>query len=108
MPYRTMLIAAAALVAASPAFAQQTTDPPAQPPPVSAQPATEEPNQPSRSREEVYVTAARPIPVQKVEGATTLEQRQQDREEGRCVLRAQSVDPTEPDFGIPEDVCRGS
>jgi hypothetical protein len=107
MPYRTILIASAALVAASPALAQQTADPPSQPPAVAAEPAADEPTASRRSREEVFVTGARSVPVQRVDGARTFEQRQRDREEGRCVLRAQeSADPTEPNLGMPEAVCR--
>jgi hypothetical protein len=107
MAYRTILIASAALVAASPAFAQQTADPTPQPPTVTAEPSDDEPVASRASREEVYVTGARPLPVQRVEGARTLEQRRRDREEGRCVLRAQeSADPTEPNLGVPEAVCR--
>ena len=108
MPYRTILIAAA-LVAASPAVAQRTAEPPSQPPGVAAEPADDERIVSKGPREEVYVTgAARPLPVQRVEGARTFEQRQRDRAEGRCVLQAQEgADPMEPNFGAPETVCRG-
>ena len=107
MPYRTILIASAALVTASSAFAQQAAGPPPQPPPVTAEPGDDEAVASRASRDEVYVTGARPLPVQSVEGARTLEQRRRDREEGRCVLRAQeSADPTEPNLGVPEAVCR--
>ena len=107
MPYRTILIVAAALAAVSPAFAQQTADPPPQPPPITAEPAADELAATRGPREEVYVTGARPLPVQRVQGARTYEQRQRDRAEGRCVLQAQeSADPTEPNLGVPEAVCR--
>jgi hypothetical protein len=103
---RIIVIASAALISTLPAVAQETTDPPAQPPAV-AEPAADEPRQPSTSREEVVVTAAPPVPVQGVEGATTPEQRQRHRQEASCVLHAQeSADPTEPDLGTPEEACR--
>lgn len=107
MSYRFILIASAALVAASPALAQQSADPPPRQPSVTTEPTADEPIPPRGPREEVYVTGARSLPVQRVDGARTFEQRQRDRAEGRCVLQAQeSADPNEPDFGVPEDVCR--
>jgi hypothetical protein len=107
MLYRTILIAATVLAAASDAFAQQTDDPAMRPREAAAEPVADEPVSPRRTREEVYVTGARQIPVPPVEGALPYAQRQRDRAEGRCVLQAQeSADPTEPDFGTPEEVCR--
>lgn len=104
MPVRTILIASAAFVVALPAFAQQTPEPRAQTPALAAPP---EPEGPAPSRDDVYVTAARPLPVPSVEGATTFEARQRHRDEARCVLNAQAaVDPTEFDSSVPEDMCR--
>ena len=106
MPYRTILIAAA-FVAASPAVAQQIADPPPRSSPVIEAPADDEAVASLSSRDEVYVTGARQIPVQPVEGARSYAQRQRDRAQGRCVLQAQeSADPTEPDLGMQEEVCR--
>ena len=107
MLVRTIVITFAAFVAASPAFAQQAPEPPQQARAVATEPAETEPDEPAASRDDVYVRAARPLPVQRVEGATTFDERQRHQQEARCVLHAQgAVDPTELDFGPPEDLCR--
>ena len=72
MSYRFILIASAALVAASPALAQQSADPPPRQPSVTTEPTADEPIPPRGPREEVYVTGARSVPVQRVDGARTV------------------------------------
>jgi hypothetical protein len=107
MPTRTILVATAMLIAASPVFAQQNPDQRPRPPTVTAERVDDEPNPARSSPEEVYVTGSRQIPVERIDGARSFEQRQRDRAEGRCVLQAQeSADPMEPHFGLPETVCR--
>lgn len=108
MTYRTIFVALAALATASAAYAQQTPPAPQSPPAASAEPAPDEPINVSRSREEVVVTGARPVPVRPPERVMTNAQRQRHQAESRCIVAAQDApDPTEVDLTTPEETCRG-